>query len=168
MTPLSKNTSPSAADQLIFSEATCAAPLRPDGGLKRQTTIRYSAAPHEELKLEGSNSELSNLRAAILAFCESSEPVLSPPADSEFDPSPYQSRLGSLFFYTTTDPILISVASGRLSIAGKAESLRLFAENLPYDARHTSSVPYHVHFDRLGREDHMSEASLGIVLGLRK
>jgi hypothetical protein len=46
--------------------------------------------------------------------------------------------------------------------------LRLFAENLPYNARHTSSVAYHVHFDRIGHEDYMSEASLDIVLMLKK
>jgi hypothetical protein len=130
--------------------------------------IRHSAAPYEELELDGSNSELSELRAAILRFCESGEPVLDLPTDSQFDPSPYQHRLASLSLRKTSEPIVISVASGRLSLSGKTELLRLFADNLPYDAQHTSSVPYHVHFDRLGREDHVSEASLSIILGLRK
>ena len=130
--------------------------------------IRHSTGPYEELELEGSNSELSELRAAIVRFCESAEPVLDFPADSEFDPSPYQHKLASLCLHKSTEPILISITGGRLFISGKPELLRLFADNLPYDAHHTSAVPYHVDFDRLGREEHMSEASLDIVLGLRK
>jgi hypothetical protein len=130
--------------------------------------IRHSTAPYEELELDGSNSELSELRAAILRFCESGEPTLDLPADSEFDPAPYQHSLAGFSLHKTSEPMFISVTGGRLSVSGKPGLLRLFADNLPYGAPHTSSVPYHVHFDRLGREDHMSEESLGIVLGLRK
>ena len=130
--------------------------------------IRHSTNPYVEVELEGSNSEWAELRAAVLDFCKTGEPLLDLPADSEFDPSPYQHKLARLCLQKTTEPILISVAGEALSISGKPEWLSLFAENMPYDAQHTSSVGYHVHFDRLGREDHMSEASLGIVLGLRK
>ena len=130
--------------------------------------IRHSTNPYVELELEGSNSEWAELRTVVLDFCKTGEPVLDILADSEFDPSPYQHKLARLCLQKTMEPILISVAGGALSISGKPEWLSLFAENMPYDAQHTSSVGYHVHFDRLGREDHMSEASLGIVLGLRK
>jgi hypothetical protein len=130
--------------------------------------IRHSIKPFEELQLEGSNSELSELREAIHRFCKAGEPAIDLPADPEFDPSPYQHRLARLCLHKTTEPILISVTGGALSISGGPELLRLFADNLPYDAHHTSSIPYHVHFDRIGREDHVSEASLGIVLGLKK
>jgi hypothetical protein len=130
--------------------------------------IRHSAEPYEELELEGSNSALAELRAGILRFCESGEPAMELPADSEFNPGPYQHKLASLSLHKTKDKILISVTGGALSISGRPDLLRLFAENLPYNAQHTSSVAYHVHFDRIGREDHMSEKSLGIVLVLKK
>ena len=90
------------------------------------------------------------------------------PADAEFDPAPYQRKLASFSLHKTTDKILISVMASALSISGRPDLLRLFAENLPYNARHTSSVAYHVHFDRIGYEDRMSETSLGIVLTLKK
>ena len=130
--------------------------------------IRHSTTPYVELEIEGSNSEWAELRAAVLDFSKAGEPVLDLPADSEFDPSPYRHKLARLRLHKTSGPILISVAGNALSISGKPELLSLFAENMPYDAQHTSGVGYHVHFDRLGREDHVSEASLGVVLGLRK
>jgi hypothetical protein len=129
--------------------------------------IRRSTTPYAELEIEGSNSEWARLREAVLDFCKSGEPVLDLPADSEFDPSPYQHKLAHLRLRKTLEPILISISGDALSISGKPELLSLFAENMPCDAQHTSSVGYHVHFDRLGREDHMSETSLGVVLGLR-
>jgi hypothetical protein len=130
--------------------------------------IRHSTPPDIELEIEGSKSEWAGLRAAVLHFCKAGEPMLDLPADSEFDPSPYQHKLARLRLQKTSEPILISVAGDALSISGKPELLSLFAENMPYEAQHTSSVGYHVHFDRLGREDHMSEASLGVVLRLRQ
>src|ERR1051325_4114340 len=126
--------------------------------------IRHSTKPYEELEIEGSNSEYSELRTAILRFCDSVKATIELTAQSEFDPSPCRHRLGNLRLCRTEDPLLISVTDGKLFISGKPEFLRLFAENLPYDARHNSTVPYHVHFDRIGREERVSEASLDIIL----
>jgi len=130
--------------------------------------IRHSAKPYQELEMEGSNSEFAELRSTILGFCETLEAAIELPAESEFDPSPYQHKLGRLRLCRTEDPLLISVADGKLFISGKPEFLRLFAKNLPCDARHTSTVPYHVHFDRIGREEGISEASLDIILMLKR
>ena len=129
--------------------------------------IRHSTKPYQELEIEGSNAEFSELRAAILRFCDSVETARDLTAESEFDPAPYQHRLGYLCLCRTEDPLLISVTDGKLFISGKPEFLRLFAANLPCDARHTWSVPYHVHFDRIGREERVSEASLDIILMLK-
>lgn len=109
--------------------------------LKAMIRIRHSTVPCEELELEGSNSELAELRATIVGFCESGEPVLVLIADLEFDPYPYQHRLGGLSLRKTTESILISVTGGTLSISGRSELLRLFADNLPYEANPTSSAP---------------------------
>jgi hypothetical protein len=130
--------------------------------------IRHSAKPYQELEIEGSNAEFSDLRLAILRFCDSAEAAIQLAAQSEFDPAPYQYRLKHLRLCRTEDPLLISVADGKLFISGKPEFLRLFAANLPYDARHNSTVPYHVHFDRIGREERVSEASLDIILTLKR
>lgn len=118
--------------------------------------------------MEGSNSEFAELRSAILGFCETLEAIVELPTEPEFDPSPYQHKLGRLRLCRTEDALLISVADGKLFISGKPEFLRLFAENLPWDARRTSTVPYHVHFDRIGREERVSEASLDIILMLKR
>lgn len=129
--------------------------------------IRHSGKPYEELELEGSNLEFSELRSAILSFCEAAERSIEVPAESEFDSSPYQQKLGRFRLCKTGDPLLISAADGQLFISGKPSFLRLFAENLPCDPHQTSPVPCHVHFDRLGREERISEASLDIVLTLK-
>jgi hypothetical protein len=129
--------------------------------------IRHSTRPYEELEIEGSNAEFTDLRAAILRFCDSVEAAVELPARSEFNPFLYQFKLGHLRLCRTEDPLLISVSEGKLFISGKSEFLRLFAENLPCDARHNSIVPYHVHFDRIGREERVSEASLDIILTLK-
>ena len=125
--------------------------------------IRHSVKPHEELELEGSNAELCTLHTAILLFCESGESMIDIPADSNRDPSPYQHSLSGVRLYKNKGLILMSVVNDWLSISGNSDLLRLFANNLPHDAH----APYHVHFDRFGREDHMAETSLGIVLSLK-
>jgi|SRR5882672_4303797 len=129
--------------------------------------IRHSGKPYEELELEGSASEFSELRSVILGFCGTVEPSIDVPVHSESDPFPYQQKLGRLRICKTADLLLISVADGQLFISGRPEFLRLFAENLPADAQHTSSVPYHVHFDRNGQAERISEASLDIILTLK-
>src|SRR5258706_4231873 len=129
--------------------------------------IRPSAKPYQELEVEGSDSEFSELRSAILSFCEATEHAIEVAADSEFDPSPYQQKLGRLRLCKTGDLLLISVSDGQLFISGKPRFLRLFAENLPCDAQQNSAVPSHMHFDRVGREERISEASLDIVLTLK-
>jgi hypothetical protein len=129
--------------------------------------IRHSAKPYQELDLEGSNHEFSELRSAILGFCDGLEGGIEIPAESEFDPSPYQQKLAHLCLCKTEDLLLISVVGGKLLIPGQPRFLRHFAENLLCEAHHTSSVPYHVHFDRAGCEERISEASLNIVLSLK-
>ena len=129
--------------------------------------IRHSAKPYQELEVEGSDSEFSELRSAIRSFCEAAERAIEVPAESEFDPTLYQQKLGRLRLCKTEDLLLISVSNGQLFISGRPRFLRLFAENLPCDAHQASAVPYHVHFDRLGREERISEASLDIILTLR-
>lgn len=130
--------------------------------------IRHSLKPSEELELGGSNAELSELRQSIYRFCKADEATMHIPADSEFDPSPYEHRLAGLRLHKTAGTIVISVAGGEVLISGRPDLLRLFADNLPYDAQYTSSIPYHVHFDRAGQEDIVSEVSLDIVLGLKR
>ncbi len=130
--------------------------------------IRHSGKPYEEIELKGSKSELSGLRSVILRFCEAAPPAIDVPAHSEFKASPYQCRLQRIRLCKTTDLLLISVAEGQLLISGKPEFLRLFANNLPDAASQACSVPYHVHFDRRGLEDRISEASINVVLSVRE
>ena len=87
--------------------------------------------------------------------------------DPEFDPYPYKNRLTSLELCKTGELLVISVAGDQLCISGNPNALCLFAKNLPCDTDQTSSVSYHVHFDRIGRENHVSEASLRMVLTLK-
>ena len=129
--------------------------------------IRHSAKPYQELELEGSNSEFSELRSAILSFCEATERAIEVPAESEFDPTSYHQKLGRLHLCKTGDLLLILVADGQLFISGKPKFLRLFAQNLPCDAHQTSAVACHVHFDRVGGAERISEASLDIILKLK-
>jgi hypothetical protein len=129
--------------------------------------IRHSDKPYEELEVEGSASEFSELRSAILSFCEAAETSTDVPADSEFDPSPCQQKLGRLRICKTGDLLLISVSGGLLFISGKPRFLRLFADNLPSGPDRKTNVPYHAHFDRLGQAERISEASLDIVLTIK-
>ena len=129
--------------------------------------IRHSHNPYQELEIEGSSAEFSELRTAILAFCDHVEASLEVAAESGFDPSPYQQTVGHLRLCKTKDPLLISVLGGKVLISGMPKFLRLFAENLPYNCEHTSTVPYHVHFDRIGHEGYISEASVDLILTLR-
>jgi len=126
--------------------------------------IRHSPRPYNELELEGSNSELCELRAAIFDFSESDESAFDFPVESDFDPKPYERTLSRLRFSKTSDLLLVTVKDKTLDISGKPKFLTLFAKNLPRDAHR---IPYHVHFGHIGREDCISEVSLDIVLQLR-
>ncbi len=129
--------------------------------------IRHSAKPYEELDIEGSSEDFSELRLAILGFCDRLEGNIDLPAEAAMDSSPYQRALGQLRFCRTEDPILISVTGGTLFISGKPAFLRLLAENLPCDAAPVSQVPCHEHFDRVSHGEFVSEASLNLVLTLK-
>ena len=128
--------------------------------------IRYSDEPFQELDLEGSNLDLSQLQSEIRRFCMTSEPSIEFAADSDCDPHPYTQRLPRLQLSKSADKLLIAVQHNCLVISGLPQLLELFANNLPHDAQHTSNVPYHVHFQHVGREDQVSDKSLEIVLSL--
>jgi hypothetical protein len=129
--------------------------------------IRHSTTPFDEIEIEGSNQELADLRQAILQFARKGDPEMSFPVETHFDPSPYQGRLPTLVFMKTTDRLMISVKAIALLVSGSSDALTLFAENLPYDARQTSSVRYHVRFGSVGRENMIAEESLEVVMTLR-
>jgi hypothetical protein len=130
--------------------------------------IRYSPEPFVELDLQGSNAELAELRDSLHCFADGTEVEVKIDTDHQIDSSPYAHALKGLLVRRGADRIVLRVENDILILSGKPTYLRLFADNLPYDAEHTSSVDYHVHFDAAGREDHVAEESLDIVLSLRR
>jgi len=128
--------------------------------------IRHSFKPYQELEIGASASEFAKLRSAILDFCEALEPTVEVPVQSEFDPTPGQRKLVHLCLCRTEDPLLISVADGKLFISGKSKFLRLFAENLPCQPRSACAAADRVHFGRVEGDERISEASVEIVLTL--
>jgi hypothetical protein len=76
--------------------------------------------------------------------------------------------LTGLLSCKTLGRIVLAVAGDILVLGGKLAYLRVFADNLPCDPDETSAFRYHVHFDRAGREDYVSEDSLDIVLVLKR
>ena len=129
--------------------------------------IRHCGKPYQELELEGSSAELSELRSAILGFCETEQLAIDVPPRSAWNSSPDQHRLQRLRLCKTSDLLLVSVAEGQLFISGRPELLRLFADRLPGSARLVSDVPCRLRFSRLELEDRISEASLDVVLSSR-
>jgi hypothetical protein len=122
--------------------------------------IRYSAET-QAIELEGSSQELLELRNSIQKFTSHH---LFIETEANCDPSPYDVCLNGIIFHETTLPLLcISVQSTKLNVSGSRESLVLFSENLPCDA----IGQYHVHLDRIGREEMIAEDSLEIVLALK-
>src|SRR4051812_4802631 len=128
--------------------------------------LLYSNKSLKELELRGSNAELSELREVIARFAKSDETTISITADSDFDPSPYEQSLTTIQLSKSTGPLVIKVQNSNLFVSGNSTSLNVFADNLPYNAKSLNSIRYHVHFERIGREQFISENSLGIVLAL--
>jgi len=122
--------------------------------------IRHSVNPYEELKLEGSVSEFSELRSAILGFCETDEASIALPVKTKYEASADLSKLNRLRLCKTNNLLLISVTEGQLFISGEARLLRLFAEKLPCEADQNSNEL----FKRIAQTERISEASLEIVL----
>ena len=96
--------------------------------------IRCSGSPPEELELAGTQSELTELRDAILRFCNRKRPLLEVPVDQTSDPAPYERRLTGLRFVRSTGKLRIVVNEDRVLISGSLELLELLAQNLPLEA----------------------------------
>ena len=54
--------------------------------------IRHSGKTYQELEVEGSDSEFSELRSAIRSFCEAAERAIEVPAESELEKARKQCR----------------------------------------------------------------------------
>jgi hypothetical protein len=130
--------------------------------------IRYSPAPYPELELRGSNAELAALQDEIRRFAEGNESEIRLEAESSYNPTPYEMVLAGILIRKTIGRIEIRVERSELHLKAKPALLCRFADTLPSDAVLTSEVGYHVHFDRLGREDWFSEESLDIVFALKR
>jgi hypothetical protein len=135
-------------------------------GIGKMIRIRY--ANGNAVDLEGSNRELSDLRDSIHEFADSIVASIRFEADADFDPSPYESTLECFRVSKSNDRLTFSVCERQLLLEGKPEFLRLFADNLPYGCEQVSEIRYHHHFERGGRETHVSEKSLDMVLSLRE
>lgn len=130
--------------------------------------IRYSSAPFAELEIEASNAEWLELRKRFHEFCNGQESAIEVFADLSFDPSPYQAVLSKLSVRKTANRFVLRVEGVILCLSGAERHLQMFAESFPWDVEHCSPIAYHVHFDRAGREDCISEESLDIVLALKR
>jgi hypothetical protein len=137
-------------------------------GISIMIRIRYSDAMNRETELEGSNAELAYLRDEIKKFANGDEALICIPTESAFDPTPYQIAVVGLLIRKAPGKLTFDVSDDQLVIAGTPASLYVFADNLPWDAMHTSDVNYHVHFDRIGREDYVAEGTNDIVLALKR
>ena len=127
--------------------------------------IRYSATPSIEIEIGGTTADFVALREALRSV---SSDEVEFPVDAQFDPAPYTQALAGLRLQKTSDLLSISVRESTLCIAGRPDLLELFGENLPYDVEESSSSgPYHIHFDGIGREEYVAEDSLDVVLTLK-
>ena len=126
--------------------------------------IRFSCNERAELEIEATKSEWIELNQRFHEFCGGLESVVEILADVSFDPSPYHAILSRLFVQKTAERILVRVKDGILFLSGAERYLEMFAENIPYNAEQNSTIAYHVHFDRAGREDYVSEESLEPVI----
>ncbi len=125
--------------------------------------IRCSGTPPLELDLEGTRSELTELRDMVLRFCKLKRPLLEVAIDKNSDPAPYDRRLSGLRLVRTSRKVRLEVDGDRLLVTGKLELLEVFAGNLPCVFEW---APAQVHFDALGIDEYVEADSLGIVLSL--
>ncbi len=128
--------------------------------------IRHSKTPYIETELEASKNEFVELRNRILNMTENKIII---PSDTKFDPQPYNVCLEGIVIQITEWPLIISVEGNNLLIRGKKEYIDLFAENFPYDVEmdEKTTIPYHMHFDSIGREDMVKKESIELILTLK-
>ena len=119
--------------------------------------------------MEGSVNELKRLHNSIQEFCDSERTEIILEAESDFDPAPYNQVLSTFRIEINSELNHFRVKEDQLILSGKKRCLTNFAQNIPFDAEPSSSgIPYHVHYDWIGREDLVSEESIPIVIGLEK
>jgi hypothetical protein len=130
--------------------------------------IRYGA-PTAEIDLEGSRQDLLDLQIAILKILKSGRAELLVPADTSFDPSPYDAVVCAIsVVVSTADKGRVTVSDDHLLVVGPERMLRNFAANLPCNASPPrSGLQYHVHYDRISFEDCLDENSMHLVISLR-
>ena len=133
--------------------------------IRKNMKIKYSKEPNSEIELEGTRTEFIKLKESIINLEENCYTLQ---AETEIDPFPYENILSEICVIRNNDLLKIKIQDRKLLICGGQESLNIFAENLPYDIEnHESMNPYHVHFDRIGREGIIKEGSLDLVITLK-
>ena len=125
--------------------------------------IRYSKDPYEESELEGTMEELSSLATKIKDFLMSDESMFFQKSSDYYDPYPYQERLTGLKIHKFDHKNVISVEGVYLCIKGDIFCLTNFIENIPVN----QEIDTHLHYDRVGREEYVSENSFGLILSIR-
>jgi hypothetical protein len=125
--------------------------------------IRYSKDPYEEVELEGTLEEINSLAIRIKGFLRSEESRLFLEASDDFDPSPYQERLTGLKIQKYDQKNAISVEGVNLCIKGNIFCLSNFLDNITTN----NEIGTHLHYDSIGRDEFVSEKSLGLILSIR-
>lgn len=120
-----------------------------------------------EVDLSGSESELMELRDALLSV--SYDPSLPGLIGTEvdFDPSPYPHKLVNITICIDDGPNLIHVNENKLFITGSSSFLKILAQNVAYfeDSSELADGD-HIHYDKIWPDSPLDEASLDLIITL--
>jgi hypothetical protein len=124
--------------------------------------IHATRGPDGEAEIEGRSDDFVALKRGIDAFLTACKASLVVPADTAFDPAPYDLALPQLVLILGTGPNVIQVREDALSITGGVAALRNFTDNLPagWDPR------CHVHYDWIWSEEMVSRESTDLVFSV--
>ena len=127
--------------------------------------IRISYSAPDEIEVAGTKGDFEALSAELQSFFFSSSKVAKIPADSDFDLTPYASRLEAIEFHRGSGPNCVSVVQAALRVSGSDENLALFGSW--FDVERVTA-PQHSHYEYCEGNQWVAPHSLHLVISLER
>ena len=127
--------------------------------------VRYSC---NELNIEGSAQDFLTLRDEICKLInDASSLSLEVICDTNFDPSPYDTKCEKIYVIVASGSNIFSVSDLILRVEGSVIALKNWSDNFPDDkVKYDGSIQYHHHYDTYSFPEFVSNQSPEVVLSL--
>ena len=127
--------------------------------------VRISYSAPDDIELAGTKGDFAALWAELQSFLSAANETAKVPADPDFDPAPYETRLDAIEFRCSGGPNNVSVGGDVLRVTGSNENLALFGSWLDFER---ATAPQHSHYEYYDGNQWVAPDSLPLVISLER